>query len=165
MALDPIPASSQSGGRWKIAFVSDTTVNPLSVAILNGDDSTNVTYSFTPDGFNRALTQTTITDPRLTLEQDLSRPGKSTETLAVRYVESQDADSANVLLTNGAAGYFVIRRGIANDVAWTVGQKVDVISFEAGIQRPAAPTDNGMDYIDQDMFITDATIRNAVLVA
>ena len=165
MPLDPIPASSQSGGRWKIAFVpADEGIDPLSVADIIAE-GTNVTYSFTPDGFNRTLTQTTITDPRLTLEQDLSRPGKATEALAVRYVESQDPDSANILLTQGTAGYFVIRRGIANDVEWAVGQKVDVISFEAGIQRPAAPTDNGMDLIDSDMFITDATKRNVTLVA
>ena len=163
MALDPIPQSTQSDGRWKIAYVPIAS-DPLSLADIESVGK-NMTYSFTPDGFNLARTQATVNDPRLTLVQVLSRPGKVTETLALKYVDSQDDDSAARVLTDGLEGYFVIRRGVDNDDAWAVGDEVDVIQFVLGVERPDAPTENGVDTISRDAFITAVTQRRAELVA
>lgn len=164
MALDPIAASSQSDGRWKIAYVPSGS-NALSVAILNGVTSKALTYSFTPDGFNLSKTQATVNDPRLTLIQILSRPGKVTETLELKYVASADADSADALLTAGLEGQFTIRRGIDNATAWTIGQKVQVVTFALGVKRYDPPTENGVDTISQTAFITKVTNDAGVLVA
>lgn len=163
MPLDNVPQSSQSDGRWKIAFVPSGSA--LSVAILNAVTTINVTYSFTPDGFAWDTTQATVEDKRLTLVQDLSRPGKVSETLNLKYVDSADVASAAALFPAGTEGKFVVRRGIDNAVAWTAAQKVDVISFIAGAQRPDAPTENGLDTISQQAFITAPTVRKGVLVA
>jgi len=167
--LDAVPQSSQSDGRWKIAFVpagtGSTTVNPLSVAKVSGSGSVNMTYSFTPDGFNYAVSQATVEDKRLTLSQDLSRPGKTTETLENKYVDSIDPKSAAQILTQNTEGYFVVRRGVDNAEDWAVGDVVDVITFIAGYQRPDAPTENGLDTITQSQFITAPTQRKATLVA
>lgn len=163
MALDNVPASSQSDGRWKITYTP--TGNALSVAILNGATGKSLTYSFTPDGFNRSVTQATVEDKRLTLKQDLSRPGKTTETLEVKYVESADANSANLILTEGTEGQLTVRRGTDNATTWTIGQKADVITFVAGAQRPDVPTENGVDTISQTLFITAPTVPQGTLVA
>lgn len=167
--LDAVPQSSQSDGRWKIAFVpagtGQTTVNPLSLAKVSGTGSVNMTYSFTPDGFNYAVTQATVEDKRLTLTQDLSRPGKTTETLENKYVESTDVKSAASVLTQNTSGYFIVRRGVDNADDWAVGDVVDVITFIAGYQRPDAPTENGLDTITQSQFITAPTQRKVALVA
>lgn len=163
MPLDPIPASSQSDGKWKIAYVPSG--NPLSVAIIKGASSKNLTYSFTPDGFNWATTQAEVADPRLTLVQDLSRPGKKKETLETKYVDSSDANAAATILTEGTSGFFVVRRGTDNATDWTVGDKVDVITFTAGAQRPDAPVENGVDTISQTQYITSVTQRKVTLVA
>lgn len=164
MALEPVPASSQSDGRWRITFVPSGS-NALSVAILNGATATPLTYSFTADGFNWATAQATVEDKRLTLEQDLSRPGKTTETLEVKYVDSVDPKSAAVLLPAGTEGQLTVRRGVSNATTATVGQKADVITFIAGAQRPDAPTENGLDTISQTLYITAPTARRALLVA
>ena len=164
MPLDTVPASSQSDGRWKIAFVPSGG-NPLSVAVIKGATSKNVTYSFTPDGFNWATTQAEVEDKRLTLTQDLTRPGKKKETLETKYVDSAATDAAAVVLTEGTQGYFVVRRGTDNATDWTVGDKVDVITFTAGAQRPDAPVENGVDTISQTQYITDVTKRKVTLVA
>lgn len=167
--LDAVPQSSQSDGRWKIAFVpagtSGSTVNPLSLAKITGTGSVNMTYSFTPDGFNYAVAQATVEDKRLTLSQDLSRPGKTTETLENKYVDSTDVKSAAQILKRDTAGFFVIRRGVDNAKDWASGDVVDVISFIAGYQRPDAPTENGLDTITQSQFITAPTQRKVPLVA
>lgn len=161
----PVPQSSQSDGRWKIAQLPKSATNPLSVAALKGATAKDLTYSFTPDGFNLSRTQATVNDPRLTLVQILSRPGKVTETLELKYVASEDANSADQVLTDGLEGSFVIRRGTDNAADWAVGQKVDVITFVLGVRRPDAPVENGVDTVSRTAYISAVTQSQAVLVA
>lgn len=163
MTTQNVPASSQSDGRWRITKTA-LADDPISAADLaTGDD---LTYSFTPDGFDWQTTQAEVEDKRLTLDQDLSRPGKKKETLNVRYVDSTDADSAAVLLVEGTEGYLTVRRGIAEDIEWTAStHKGDVITFVAGAQRPDAPTENGVDTISQQLFITAPTLRKQTITA
>lgn len=163
MPQDVIPASTQSDGRHKIAYVPSG--NALSAAVLKGASSKNLTYSFTGDGFNYSVDQGEVTDSRYTLDTDLSRPGKKKETLDTKYVDSTDPDSAAQILTEGTSGFFVIRRGKDNASDWAVGDVVDVISFTAGAQRPDAPVENGVDTISQKQFITNVTKRKATVVA
>lgn len=162
MALETVPASSQSDGRWRITY-TDLAADPLSVADL--DAGTALTYSFTADGFNWAISQATVEDKRLTLDQDLTRPGRKSETLEVQYVASEDAGSAAVVLAEGTEGHLTVRRGIANSVVNTVAQVADVITFVAGAQRPDAPAENGRDTISQTLYITAPTVQGGVLVA
>lgn len=165
-ATDPRPASTASDGRHKIAFVPwGVDVNPLSIAVLNADTTQNMTYSFTPDGFDHGTTQATVEDKRYTLPQDLSRPGKETDTLTNKYVDTTDANSAAVLLPKDTAGWFVRRKGIANELPWAKDQVVTVIPFMAGVQREAAPSENGVDLIEQTQFITDTVQRRVKTVA
>jgi hypothetical protein len=70
-----------------------------------------------------------------------------------------------MVLPEGTSGFFVIRRGTDNATDWTVGQKVDVITFTAGAQRPDAPTENGVDTISQTVYITSVTQRQVTLIA
>ncbi len=166
MAMDNVPTSSQSDGRWKIAYLPGTATNPLSVATLKGATSKSLTYGFTPDGFTRTINQATVSDPRLTLIQVLERPGKVTETLEVKYVESpEDQNSPDAVLVPNTDGYLVVRRGLPNETDWAAGQKVDVITFTAGAKRPDAPVENGVDTITQGLFITAPTQSQAALVA
>jgi len=164
MVAENVPASSQSDGRWRITDVP-TGSNALSVAILNGGTAKPVTYSFTPDGFAWDTTQATVNDPRLTLDQDMSRPGKTTETLELTYVDSTDAGSAAVLFVAGKTGQFTVRRGVDNATTHVVGQLADVISYVLGVQRPQAPTENGLDLIKQTVYFTAKTARRQPLVA
>jgi hypothetical protein len=161
MALDTVPASSQSDGRHKIAYVATLATN--SVVTIKAGKA--LTYSFTPDGFNWSITQAEVTDSRYTLVQDLTRPGKKKETLEVKYVASADANGAQTVLVEGTTGKLVVRRGVDNATDWTVADKVDIITFVAGAQRPDAPVENGVDTISQTLFITDVTVRGATLVA
>lgn len=82
MPIDPIPTSFQSDGNWTVTYVP-TGSNPLSAAVLNGATAKDVTYGFTPDGFNYTVTQNEIEDKRLTLQQILSAPGNTKEALTL----------------------------------------------------------------------------------
>lgn len=162
MAAEDVVASTASDGRWRIAFVA-LADDPTSVADL--DAGSPLTYSFTADGFNPTTTQAKAEDKRLTLITDLSRPGRVTEDLETTYVRSDDADSAHAVLVAGVEGYLVVRRGIDNATAWTVGQKVDIYKIQAGVQRPNAPVENGVDTLSSTLFITAPTRYGVTLVA
>lgn len=164
VGIDPRPASTASDGRHKIAFVEwGADVDPLSAEVLLAAEQ--MTYSFTPDGFDHGTTQAAVEDKRYTLEQDLSRPGKTTDTLTNKYVDSSDPDSAAVILTPGTRGWFVRRKGIDNAVDWAAGQTVTVIPFTAGAQRELPPTENGVDLLEQTQYITDVVQRRVKTVA
>jgi hypothetical protein len=164
MPIEQTPASTQSDGRWKIWYVP-TAGNALSAAILNGATAKPVTYGLTADGFNHTVTQATVEDKRLTLVTDLSRPGRVTETLEITYVRSSTADSADVLFVAGLEGKLAVRRGIDNATTATVGDKVDVITFVAGVKRPNPPTENGVDTVSQTLYITQPTLRDQAVIA
>lgn len=169
MALELTPPSQASDGFLRIGFVP--TGNNLSVAILTGGTEKDLTYSFTPTGFNRSYTENSVADPRLTNIQVLSAPGTFTESIVVQYVytDKSASDIAYTALANGGlggvSGLLTVRYGIANSTVWTVGQKVDSISFKSGKPLPDAPTANGLFTITQTLYLNVPTVSNAVLVA
>ena len=164
MALENVPGSVASDGNLRIAFVPSGS-NAKSVAILNAAPVKDLTYSFTPDGFTRTITENTVEDARLTLKQILSRPGTKTETVEVKYVYGAAVDIAAVALTEGVTGSLTCRYVTPNATVWTSGQKVDVLAFVAGAQRKDAPTANGLFTISQTLYLTAVTETDALLVA
>lgn len=164
MALEATPLSVGTDGNLLVAFVPSGS-NPLSVAILNGASTKAITYSLTPSGFNRATTQDTINDERLTLAQLLEQAGRVKETLEVEYVFGDTGDIAKVALVKDVAGFIVARYAVPNATAWTVAQKVDVIPIKCGIQAKSAPTANGVFTIKQKLFVTGSVTTDGVLIA
>lgn len=163
MALEAVPGSVSTPGNLRIAFVPSG--NALSVAVLVASTTKDLTYSLTPSGFNRAIGQDTIDDPRLTLVQKLSKPGNVTETLELQWVYGTDADVAGTALAVGTTGFIVARYALPNATAWTAAQKVDLLTIQAGQPRKDAPADNGVYTATQTIFLTAPTQYDAVLVA
>jgi hypothetical protein len=164
MALEATPLSVASDGNLRVAVVP-SGANALSVAILTGGTTKLITYSLTPDGFNRGVTENTVDDPRLSLKQTFSRPGTSTETLELKYVFGDTNDVAKPALTEGLSVQIVDRRSIDNAVDWTIGQKVDVLTVILGKQRKDAPAANGIQTITQTAFVISATKYDQALIA
>ncbi|WP_426940247.1 hypothetical protein [Pseudarthrobacter sp. S6] len=162
MALETAPLSVNSDGNLLVSFVP--TGNPLSVANLIAAGTKAITYSLTPGGFNRATTQDTVSDERLTMLQLLEQAGRVKETLEVEYVFGDAGDVAGAALTKDTAGWIVVRYAIPNATAWTIGQKVDVIPIKCGIQAKSAPTANGVFTKKQKLFVTGAVQTDAVLI-
>lgn len=168
MAAENVPASSQSDGRWRITNLPSGS-NAKSVAILNGGTAKPITYGIVAGGWSHSVNQATVEDKRLTLIQDLSRPGKVTETLEVTVVESDDVASADRILAGLSASQvesqFVVRRAVANDVTHVIAQRADIITGIVGVRRPDAPVENGVDTAKYSIHPTKPTERDAVLVA
>ena len=168
MAAESVPQSTQSDGRWRITNVPAGS-NAKSVAILNGGTAKPLTYGLTADGWDHQTTQATVEDKRLTLIQDLSRPGKVSETANLKVVQSKTLDSADQILKalaeSGVESQFVVRRGVANADTHAVAQTADIITAVVGVRRPDAPTENGVDTAQYSLFITKPTERDVTLVA
>lgn len=168
MALESVPASSQSDGKWRIHYVP-TGSNAKSAAILNGATAKPITYGLTPDGFDHQTTQATVEDKRLTLVQDLSRPGKVTETATFKVVASTAVDSADDVLkglsASGAEAQFAVRRATDNATTFAAAQIIDIITGVVGVRRPDAPVENGVDTAQYSLFITQPTQRQVAVVA
>lgn len=168
MAIEAPPASTQSDGNWRITYVP-TGSNAKSVAVLNAGTAKPITYGLTADGFNATISQATVEDKRLTLIQDLSRPGKITETAELKAVASIVADSADQILLglsqSGAEAQFIVRRGISNSTTHVVGQVADLITAVVGVRKPDAPTENGVDTATYGLYMTKPTERQIALVA
>ena len=163
MTTEITPLSVASDGNLLVSYVP--TGNPLSVANLVAVTTKAITYSLTPGGFNRATTQDTISDERLTLAQLLEQAGRVKETLEVEYVYGDAGDVAGAALTKDAVGWIVVRYAIPNGTAWTIGQKVDVIPIKCGVQAKNAPTANGVFTKKQKLFVTGSVQTDAVLIA
>lgn len=163
MALETAEASVASDGNLRIAFVPSG--NAQSVAILAGGTTKALTYSLTPSGFNRAITENSIEDPRLTLKVVLSRPGTSTQTLELQYVFGGVSEVARPALAEGTSGFLVVRYSLPNATDWTVAQKVDIIPILAGKQRKDPPTANGIQTITQAFYVTGVPQDDVALVA
>lgn len=164
MTAETVPGSIRSTDRLRIAFVPEGS-NPLSVAILNGGTVKDLTYSFTPDGWQFPITETEAEDKRLALGQVGSRPGTSkVGPITVKYVHGDAADVAVTVLVPAVKGTLVYRDTLPNSTAWTAAQKVDTIVIEAGIQRKDGPTENGVQtkqqtlYVPPGGYLTDQTL-------
>jgi hypothetical protein len=168
MALESAPLSTQSDGKWRITNVPSGS-NAKSVAILNGGTATAITYGLTADGWNHSKSQATVEDKRLTMVQDLSRPGRITESLEIKAVASTDAASADAILSalaaSGAESQFLVRRAVDNATTHTVGQKGDLLTGIVGVRRPDAPVENGVDTVSFTFYFTQPTQDQVTLVA
>ena len=164
MALESTPKSVASDGTLRIWFVPAGS-NPKSVAILNGATAKSITYSLVPDGYSRTTTEERIKDERLTMKQILERPGTIGDEVELQYVFGDAADVAAAALAEGVEGFLVVRSAIANDLAPTVGQKVDILTIQCGKQRKNKPTRNGVWTKAQNIFLTDQTQDDVALVA
>lgn len=160
MAAEAVPESVNSDGNLRITFTA-LADNPLSAAdLVAGAD---LTYSLKT--FTLTETQATVEDKRLTLTQDLTRPGKKTFKCEVQYVFGDVGDVAGDTLAEGTKGHLSARYSVDNATAWTAAQIADVITFKAGAQRKDPPVENGVQTITQELFVTAVVQKDAAVAA
>lgn len=160
MVQEAVPKSVNSDDNLRITFTA-LADDPLSAADLAAGD--DLTYSLKT--FNLTETQATVEDKRLTLTQDLKRPGKTTFTCEVQYVFGDADDVAAATLAPGTQGHLTARYSLANATAWTAAQIADVITFTAGAQRKDPPVENGVQTITQELFITAVVQKDQTIAA
>ena len=144
MTMELTPPAVGSDGTLTVWILPKSAVaDPTALKIAELDEALRVTYSMTTDGYNRASTQETQTDARLTLRDVPELPGSVSNSLEVTYVHGSDDDVMDPLVVEGDEVYVVERRAVENATDPATGQIVDVIAGVWGKPRKNAPTTNG----------------------
>ncbi|MBS1674643.1 MAG: hypothetical protein JSS74_11855 [Actinobacteria bacterium] len=154
--LVPPPAVDQTGNLtiWWVPAIANVLA-PSASTEIGGAGAFRLTYSFTEDGWDFDASQEKIKDPRLTLKQPLEALGTSPVSLkTLKYVESTQAGSANVVLTEGLSGFFVERSSVPNATLAAEAQKVRVIPVTLGKQLPGPRNGQGKFTILQEAAVT-----------
>lgn len=148
MAQELIPLSVNSDDNLRITAVAwaDDARSVADLAL--GDD---LTYSLKT--FNRSTTETEVADPRLALSTDLSKRGRSKETIEVQGIFGDDDDVAYALCKTGVRLNVAVRYSLPNATAWAAAQTVDVLHIECGKLRKDAPVENGIQTYTQTWYV------------
>lgn len=160
MAAEAIPESVNSDGNLRITGVA-AAANAKSVAAL--DAGFDLTYSLKT--FNRTIAEATVDDPRLTLVQQLSRPGKTTETIEVQGVFGDAGDVAYTECAPGTVLNIAVRYSVPNETAWTAAQVADILHIKCGARRKDAPVENGVQTYTQSWYPIQPSEEDAAIVA
>lgn len=157
-----IPTAVPTDENYLVKFVPTIAgANGPTVSEMNA--GTDITYSFTADGWNPGGDQATVADDRLTSPSTFEQPGKVTDTLDVVYVTNPAVpadDVAATTLAKDVVGFVVVRKGIAHDTAIATSQKVTVYPIKCGVQRDLPPEANNVFKVGQKLFVTGPLRRN-----
>lgn len=160
--------STPADGNVKIAWVptiADPTAPTAAELVASG--VVDISCYLTADGWTPGGSQATVTDDRLCDVQTYAQPGRTTRTLALRYIENPGSSTNNKAVTTliaGTAGYFVERRGLAFDTAFAATQKVTVWPVKMGLQIPQPPAANSVLSTAQEVFPIGPVRTNVAVV-
>jgi len=160
MVAEAIPLSVNSDGNLRITAVAWADDAKSVADLAAGDD---LTYSLKT--FNRTTTETEIADPRLTLRTDLSKRGKTKETIEVQGVFGDDGDVAYAVCLPGTKLNVAVRYSIDNSTAWTAAQVADILHIECGARRKDAPVENGVQTYTQTWYVIQPSEEDVALTA
>lgn len=161
-----VPASVQADGNLKVTWVPAVADPAAPTATeLNAAGAVDLSCYLTPDGYNPATDETTVTDDRLCSRQSFARPGRFSDTLSLTYVfRGQDAagtdNKAFTTLKHLTEGFIVTRWGVDYEDAYAAADIVDVAPVQAGVQKKQPPEANSVQKIMQSMHIVGPVERD-----
>ena len=162
------PASVPADGYLGVLWVP-SLANPLSptAAELTAVSVVDISCYITGGGYQNAVDEASIQDPRLCSRQTLERPGKFNHSLSLMYVFNPAAPTQNkayLALTYLTTGFVVARYGVPFDNPWVAGNTVDTNPVQCG-QRVKAPTEeNSVLKVNQKLYIIGTVGADVVVV-
>lgn len=160
--------STNADGNVKVLWVPAIS-NPAAptVAELTAVGVKDLSCYLTSDGWTPGLDEATISDDRLCDTQTYEKPGRSSRSLALKYIENPTDptnDVAFVTLVPGSTGNFVIRKGLPYTTAIAAAQKVDVWPVQLGQQDSQPPEANSVLKAAQKAFVTGPVLSRQTVV-
>lgn len=148
MAGTPVPAVPIDG-KMRVDWVP-ALADPSHPKVSELTAKTTIALScyLTSDGWALTTGQDSITDERLCSAQTYDVPGrKTTDNKTVTVIDNTNSEYENLAvetLSEGANGYFVVRRGVDFDAAYEADQKVSVYPARMGEKQLVAAEANTM---------------------
>lgn len=150
-------------GKVKVSFVATlaSTTAPTAVQLTAG---TALEGRLTADGLSISSETATVDTSKLNSTAVAQTTGRDTFTISLKYVLGDGAQDVLVqaALVRNAAGFLVVRRGIASATAWTAAQKVEVYPVICGRPSTDDPAPNALQINTIPLFVTDGTLVSGV---
>ncbi|GGO59131.1 hypothetical protein GCM10010910_01370 [Microbacterium nanhaiense] len=153
-----LPASVPSVGTRRAVFIPGTVADIKAITPAEVTAGDNISCYLTRTGWNPALTENVINDPRYCSAQDFERRGTKSRTLSLTYtfnLNSPEDDVARLALPEGAVGVLVHFLQVDEDATtFAAGDWYEAVPVEMGVPTVVAGEDNAVDRITQKAFIT-----------
>lgn len=151
------PASVISDGMVKVVFVT-SIADPDAPNALELNDPTGLDLScyLTDTGWAPAMSEDTVTDPRLCSTETFTRPGRNQTTIPLVYVYNPAdpaQDEARITLVNRATGFLAARWGVDHETPFAAGDIVDIYPVQLGKPNKQGATANTPLTIMQTAFV------------
>lgn len=160
--------STPVDGNTRIQWVPSVAGSVPTTAELAAGGSKDLSCWFTGDGWNPSFSENTITDERLCDVATFEQRGRNQKSLEVKYIVNPKAadqstnNVAYVTLAEGAAGFFVVRRGVPEATAFAITDIVEVWPVTMGVHQNQAPAPDTVYTTVQKAFVTGATSEGAI---
>lgn len=165
--MSAIPGTAADGhvGVWWVPVIAVPTAPDLSAELATAVD---LSCYLTSDGFTPSLDESVATDDRLCDTVTYENIGRAQRSLSIRYIENPTASAGTTnlayeTLTPGAAGFFMVRRGLLYSVALADGQAVQVWPVAMGNYDWQPPEANTVLHVAQKAFVTGPVIIGAIV--
>lgn len=160
------PAVDQSGNLTVWAIPGGTAgidLDQIKVSDLTAASAKRITYSFVPGGYSVTQPQEKNEDERLTSPQRKQSLGKvNPEFSDLEYVDSDDPNSAAVILKAGGSWIFVERRNTPQKTLAAASQIVRAIKVDLGVQDLAPADGTGKFKCRQAAVVEYISARHAL---
>ncbi len=145
-------------GYYRVSFV-DTIANIAAPTVAELNAGLELECQITPDGLGREASDETVDTSRLCSIFTTMRMGRTSFEVSVTLVRIDESvgtntDEAYATLVKRKLGYLVIRDNKLADVAWTVGDDVEVYPVECGTRSKATPAANEQQTFTVPMSVT-----------
>jgi hypothetical protein len=153
-----------SDGKTRVVWASSiANISAPTVAELTA--AADYTKRITPDGLKIDPTTADVDNSSLASRYDtktVGRVGFDPEITFKRGTTPAE-DAPYKTLKYGTSGYLVVRRGVDFEVAWAVGQDVEVYPITCGERANISPAANEVAKFSSPMKVTDQPATDAVV--
>jgi hypothetical protein len=152
-----------SDGNTKVSWVATiANINAPTAAELNG--GSDWTTRITPDGLKTDPATADVDTSSLGSTFTTNQPGRRAYTVEVTFKRGTlgtSDDQPYTTLVYNAAGYLVVRRGVAYGTAYATGDKVEVYPVSAGEAQNIAPAANEVSKFMSPLKVTSDPATHA----
>lgn len=152
-------------GMTKVSWVT-SIANIQAPAVAELTAGLDWTFRITPDGLKTDPTTASVDTGSLGSKTDtatVGRVGYDIELTCKRGTTTQE-DQPYTTLKYGAAGYLVVRRGVATETAYLAGQIVEVYPVVCGKPMSIAPAANEVMKFTSPLKLTSAEATDVAVV-
>ncbi|MEV8638092.1 hypothetical protein AB0395_41215 [Streptosporangium sp. NPDC051023] len=157
-----------SDGNTKCTFVpAVASLAAPTVAELTAVGIVVCETTITASGLKISIDQGAVTGDTLASTQSFEGPGRTKAKIELEFFRDSSPSSDRMwsVMTNGTAGYLVVRRGVAYTTAYAAGDKIAIYTVTCGEPSEVAPEAETYDRAMLNLYPSGPYLREATVAA